>query len=104
MSRGTFERFTERITRLYEQGADYVRIGEYVRHWFKWVRSGIGGLANMKAIGWIVKRLHLTDFVGCSRLFNEAILVNKYLCISYCFLPFNLTHCSRSYESNEADA
>ncbi len=24
-----------------EQGADIVRIGEYVRHWLKWVRSGV---------------------------------------------------------------
>ncbi|MCP5008034.1 MAG: hypothetical protein GY941_29480 [Planctomycetes bacterium] len=37
VSRGTFERFTERISRLYEHGADYVCIGEYVRHWLKWV-------------------------------------------------------------------
>lgn len=32
-----------RIIRLYEQGADYVRIREYVRHWVKWVRAGITG-------------------------------------------------------------
>ncbi len=25
----------ERITRLYEQGADDVRIGQYVRHWLR---------------------------------------------------------------------
>ncbi len=30
MARGAFERFTERISQLYEQGADYLRIGEYV--------------------------------------------------------------------------
>jgi hypothetical protein len=34
VSRGTFARFTERISRLYEQGADYLRIGEYVEHRF----------------------------------------------------------------------
>lgn len=34
VSRGTFERFTERISQLYEQDADYLRIGEYVKHWF----------------------------------------------------------------------
>jgi len=34
VSRGTFERFTERISRLYEQGVDYLRIGEYVEHRF----------------------------------------------------------------------
>ncbi len=41
VSRGTFERFTERISLLYEQGADYLRIGEYVKHWLKWVRTGM---------------------------------------------------------------
>ncbi len=41
VSRGTFERFVERISRLYEQGADYLRIGEYLKHWLKWVRTGI---------------------------------------------------------------
>ena len=25
--------------RRYEQGADYVRIGEYVKHWLRWVQS-----------------------------------------------------------------
>ncbi len=45
----TMKRFLQRITQLYEQGADIVRIREYVRHWLKWVRSGIGGVAKMKA-------------------------------------------------------
>ena len=34
------QRFVERATRLYEQGAAASRIGEYVRHWLTWVRSG----------------------------------------------------------------
>ena len=38
----TIERFTERWNRLYEQGADAVRIGAYVRHWQRWVRGGLG--------------------------------------------------------------
>ena len=37
VSRGTFARFTERISRLYEQCADYLRIGEYVEHRFTWI-------------------------------------------------------------------
>ena len=37
----TVTRFVERATRLYEQGADMDRIGEYVRRWLKWVGSGI---------------------------------------------------------------
>ena len=36
----TKQRFVERATRLYEQGAAANRIGEYVRHWLTWVRSG----------------------------------------------------------------
>jgi len=31
----------ERICRLYEQGAGYIRIREYVRRWFDWVNAGI---------------------------------------------------------------
>ena len=38
----TFERFVERMTRLYEQGAGTVRIGEYARRWWRWVRAGLG--------------------------------------------------------------
>ena len=36
----TKQRFVERATRLYERGAAASRIGEYVRHWLTWVRSG----------------------------------------------------------------
>ena len=39
----TIERFAERVTRLYEQGADDLCIGAYVRRWQRWVglvRSG----------------------------------------------------------------
>jgi RNA-directed DNA polymerase len=32
----------ERISRLYEQGADAIRIGQYVVRWWTWVRSGMG--------------------------------------------------------------
>lgn len=37
----TLERFVERVSRLYEQGAVCCRIGEYVRRWWRWVRSGV---------------------------------------------------------------
>ena len=36
----TITRFRERITRLYEQGADDNRIGEYVRNWNRWATTG----------------------------------------------------------------
>jgi len=38
----TVERCIERMNPLYEQGADAVRIGKYVRRWWQWVRSGVG--------------------------------------------------------------
>ncbi len=38
----TLTRFLERAGRLYEQGADAIRIDEYVRRWWKWVRGGLG--------------------------------------------------------------
>ena len=37
----TLERFAARVTRLYEQGAGATRIGAYVRHWRRWVESGL---------------------------------------------------------------
>ena len=38
----TIQNFLQRIARLYEQGADMNRIGQYVRHWLVWLRSGVG--------------------------------------------------------------
>lgn len=35
------ERCVERVSRLYEPGADLVRIGAYVRCWQRWARSGL---------------------------------------------------------------
>lgn len=41
ISLSTLKHFAQRITRLYEQGADSGSIGKYVRHWVKWVREGL---------------------------------------------------------------
>lgn len=54
------ERFAERVSQLYEQGAGENPIEEYLRRWWRWVRSGVG--------------LHLGD--GCSRLGWGAIVPN----------------------------
>jgi RNA-directed DNA polymerase len=42
VSARTKQRFVERVSRLYEQGAERTRIGDYVRHWQRWVMSGLG--------------------------------------------------------------
>lgn len=39
----TVQRCLEKVSRLYEQGADDIRIGKYVRRWLQWVRSGVDG-------------------------------------------------------------
>jgi len=49
VARPTIERFVERATRLYEQGADVDRIGEYVRRWLRWVTSFLRGMASYEA-------------------------------------------------------
>jgi hypothetical protein len=44
------------VRRLYEQGADPIRIGQYVQRWRKWITSGLGRLSvTCDAVG-----------VGCS--------------------------------------
>ena len=41
VARPTWERFIERVCQLYERGATEGRIGEYVRRWWVWVKSGL---------------------------------------------------------------
>ncbi len=40
----TVERMAEKALWLYEQGADNGRIGAYLRHWVRWVRTGVDGV------------------------------------------------------------
>ena len=42
----TIERFRERIARLYEQGSDINRIGQYVLKWLQWTHAGIPGFSK----------------------------------------------------------
>jgi len=37
----TIHNFIERISRLYEQGASFLRIGEYVKRWLSWCEAGL---------------------------------------------------------------
>jgi len=40
----TVERSVERMNQLNEQGADFVRIGDYAQRWRRWARSGLDSL------------------------------------------------------------
>ena len=49
-ARQTLQNFLQRIARLYEQGADSVRIGQYVRNWLVWLRSGLTGVDTLRLL------------------------------------------------------
>lgn len=40
----TMERMVVKVSRLYEQGADNIRIETYRKRWWQWVRSGLDGM------------------------------------------------------------
>ena len=70
----TKQRFVERATRLYEQGAAASRIGEYVRHWLTWVRSGglelvwdafLDGVTRVSDSGPDARPVHCRVHVDC---------------------------------------
>jgi len=48
VAKKTIERFMERISRLYEQGADSYRIGQYVARWAGWGLAGFWQRSNKK--------------------------------------------------------
>ena len=51
MAKKTVERMVDKVTRLFEHGAEYVRIESYLTHWLRWVTSGIGGLLYFWSLG-----------------------------------------------------
>ena len=54
-----------------------------MKHWFKWVRTGIGAWMNKKVIECIKKHLHPSANEECRCLYVEAI---NYLVIINSFL------------------
>ena len=67
VARQSVERFVERVSWLYEQGADNERIGEYVRRWLKWAGSGLGNLRELVTNA-IVSATFLAPGVGSYQL------------------------------------
>ncbi|MGR3319475.1 MAG: hypothetical protein ACUZ8O_13485 [Candidatus Anammoxibacter sp.] len=81
VAKGTIGRFTERISLLYQQGAGIDRIGEYVKHWFKWVRTGVRGVEFVDTMDTNEKRQHSPSNGECWRHVNINISV-----IPLCYL------------------
>ena len=65
----TVERFVERATRLYEQGADAIRIGEYVSKWLIWLRSCTAGGSSNGTIQttrrWLIENVSVGPPLAC---------------------------------------
>ena len=40
----TVSRMVDKVVRLYEQGADELRIESYLKRWWQWVRTGVNGV------------------------------------------------------------
>jgi hypothetical protein len=49
VAKATSEKFAARINQLYEQGADAIHIGQYVRRWLRCSSSGLGPF-NLRVI------------------------------------------------------
>ena len=54
----TVDRMVDKVSRLYEQGADMLRFETYLKHWWQWVRSGVDGVLRKDdssvGFGWCV--------------------------------------------------
>lgn len=54
----SFLKFLEKILRLYEQGANLDRIGQYIKRWLQWCRAGLVSDGYDRSISYInVKEL-----------------------------------------------
>jgi RNA-directed DNA polymerase len=59
------ENCVERVSRLYEQGADLIRIGTYVRRWLCWARGSLHSLGrdlSLRALDLVVRSLSASGF------------------------------------------
>ncbi|WP_445173413.1 reverse transcriptase domain-containing protein [Microcoleus sp.] len=94
----TVERFAERVSQLYEQGAGENRIEEYVRRSWRWVRSGVGlyfGDGSCR-LGWRAMLLNLlpkckgdlTNTLIGGALLRSRTLQDQAIALS----PFNPTY------------
>ncbi len=88
----TIKRFALRAFQLYEQGADYVRIGEYVGDWMRWVRTGIGRAVMTRAKVMVKKHLHPSVYYEvCRCLLLEPFVILTILLYFSASLRLRLT-------------
>ena len=68
------ERFAERVSQLYEQGAGENRIEEYVRRWWQWVRSGVGLYLGDSSSRWEWGTMLLSMLPTCNRNLMSTLI------------------------------
>lgn len=75
----TVQRCLEKVSRLYEQGADAIRIGKYVRRWLQWVRSGVDGELLVGDVSGLVNGSLCPDasLGRCLTLSNVVVIVSS---------------------------
>ena len=59
-------RFAEKFRRLYEQGADSMRLWRYAQGWWRWHRAGLTGLVSLKGglKRVVIRQLRMLGIVG----------------------------------------
>ncbi|NEP26260.1 MAG: hypothetical protein F6K49_31130 [Moorea sp. SIO3I6] len=70
VAKKTVERMVDKVFRLYEQGADEMRIETYLNHWWRWVRSGVDGvsLVGFGLVVFITLTLNTTEAYAFGRV------------------------------------
>ena len=61
------DRCVQRVSQLYEQGVDLIRIGTYVGRWLRWVRSGLRTLGegmSERALELVVRSVGRPGWLG----------------------------------------
>ena len=64
----TVERMVDKVSRLYEQGADELRIEAYLKRWWQWVRSGVDGVLMAR------EGAHLLSLSAPSRFLSVGLV------------------------------
>nr|WP_320014338.1 reverse transcriptase/maturase family protein [uncultured Desulfobacter sp.] len=78
-ARKTVNNFFEKLSRLYEQGADVDRIGDYVGRWWKWLLSGLNNKLT-SVLGRTGRTDVTTEQVEKGGLSPNSILHNMFFC------------------------
>jgi hypothetical protein len=78
----TIEKCVERVSQLYEQGADMIHIGAYVRRWLRWARSGLRALGEglaERALGLVWLSLRRLGWPACAPPVLRPAFANQHV-------------------------